>query len=157
MNFDYLAGFVDGKGSIALLCGASKRTDGRPRALCFRPALSISNNNRPILKTIQCFLGMGGIYGVKRSSPRARQGWSYMVTGQRILPILRELEPRLHIKQRQAELVIAFIERRQKLGTRRLTETDYEFVRQCRALNNRAPGHGAPYAPLPERLQETLW
>jgi len=157
MNWDYLAGFVDGEGSLSLNRGAAKRTGDRPRALCFRPCLGITNNNRQVLELIQCFLRDGAIYRCERSSVNARVGWRFVIMGNRLLPVLRELEPRLHIKQRQAELLIAFIERRKQLRTRRLTETDYEFVRQCRALNNRAPGHGAPHVPLPARLQATLW
>lgn len=144
MNWDYIAGFFDGEGSLSFSVG---KTNKEHRV--FRLFLSLSNNNYEVLEKAKSFLEMGTIHTKPSKNPNARTSHLFQVSGFKILPILKELLPRIIIKKQQVALAIAFIEHRQsgKL-TRTYTEEDVQFVAKMRKLNNRSPQKGHPITCL---------
>lgn len=157
MDWRYLAGFVDGEGSICLSRGGSYRYKNVPRVPTYRPWFAISNNHRGVLELIREFVGLGTIQNHPRSNPNAKPGYSFQVGGLCIEPVLRGLHPYLIIKKRQAEVALSFIERRRHQRTRPFTEEDYAFVEEMRRLNDRHPGRGAPIQPLPKPRHRAVY
>lgn len=135
MNWSYLAGLIDGEGSVMLNGGGY--LDGIPRALC--PSVAIYNNHRGVLEQAQGLMG-GHIY-----APRIREAGrnpSYQLILRSLNPVLltlRKLRPELIIKQPHADLVIGFCEHRLSLlgsgKDRRYGEIDFDFVLRMRVLN----------------------
>jgi len=146
MNWDYLAGFFDGEGSICFAAGKANKEH-----VVYRLAFTLSNNRREVLDLACAFLGFGRVYRRARKEGRHRPSWDYKATGHGLLPALRELEPRLLIKRPQVLLAIQFIEHRAAgARTRPYSEADYQFIQEMRRLNDRAPGKGKPLRKLPD-------
>lgn len=98
MNWDYLAGFIDGEGSIII----------KPP----RVRLYISNTNKNILKKICDFLECGRVCDVKRDNKpkwNKQYGWT-ICDHKECLRILKELRSRLIIKREKCLEAIKFIE-----------------------------------------------
>jgi hypothetical protein len=118
--------------------------------------IAASNNHRGVLEQIQAFVGFGSIQVHPRNTTTQKPAYALHLNGLRVLSVAKQLAPLLIIKQRQAEVMIAFIERRLVQKTRPFTDEDYAFVAEMRRLNDRAPGRGSPIVPLPtprERAQ----
>ena len=98
MNWDYIAGFVDGEGSI--LIPQNKRVK-----------ISIYNTNRESLEEIKNFIGYGTIRFVDRNPGKWKPSGIYSITNSRkiILPILEELKDRCIIKKEKINEAIEFI------------------------------------------------
>ena len=99
MNWDYLAGFLDGEGSIII----------RPP----RVRLYISNTNREVLDEIKELVKCGSVYEVnmenKNKKWKKQYGWT-ICFHQDVLRILKNLRKRLIIKKELCEKAIAYIE-----------------------------------------------
>ncbi len=71
MNWNYIAGFFDGEGSICQLkFGKHKRV---------RFYVSISNTDYKVLKEIQKFAKVGNVYKCTDRNPRWKPCWQYMI------------------------------------------------------------------------------
>lgn len=138
---EYLAGFVDGEGSIMIVKSGRPRADGVQ--VSFSATLMIANTHRQALEAIQ------GIYGGRIDSngkphnPKWKQGWSLIWKGPAAASLISALRPHLLIKREQADVALAFVEL-QKSSYRRLkSEADVEAANDCyrsiRALNARGP------------------
>jgi hypothetical protein len=144
LNWEYIAGFIDGEGSFSIASSSKKR-------VLYRAVLSVANNDRAILEQIREAFGFGKVYRHTRRNPRSREGWVFHATGNALLRgVLPILVPSLHVKRRQAECMLEFVERRLVERTRPMTEADIELVRRMQTLNDRAPGKGQPIKPLPK-------
>jgi len=98
MNWDYLAGFIDGEGSIII----------KPP----RVRLYISNTNKKVLEEIKDFLKCGSVFEVKRKIKenwKKQYGWTICLH-QDVLRILKNLNGKLIIKQKLCEEAIFYIE-----------------------------------------------
>lgn len=157
VNWSYLAGFIDGEGSICLSRGGSYRYKGVARVPTYRPLLAVSNNNRDVLRQILEFVGFGTLHVHPSRSPNARTGYVAYFSGLRIKSVLKNLVPHLIVKKRQAEVAIGFIERRESQRTRPFTDEDYAYVDTMRRLNDRVPTKGSPIQPLPAPRKRKPW
>ena len=150
MTAAYIAGFIDGEGSIGLTSHGRLRRDGRARGLTFRPVVTVYNKHRGVLESMRGYAKVGRLHVRVRN----RQEWSdahiWKVDGGRdVEQLLRLIAPHLVVKREQATLLLRFIERRREQHTRPYTETDYELVLALRKVNGRHPGHGSPMRDLP--------
>jgi hypothetical protein len=109
VSWEYLAGFVDGEGSI----GIHKSYHGR-KWVCLTPCFQVSNTNREILEALKEKVGFGTITQDKRTGKNWRPTYNYCVQGFKVKLILQQLLPYLQLKKKQAELVIRFIEIREQ-------------------------------------------
>ncbi len=98
MDWNYLAGFIDGEGSIIL----------KPP----RVRIYISNTNEPVLKKIKGFVGCGSVFEVKRKIKgnwKKQYGWT-IGSHKEVLGILKKIEPFLIIKKELCNKAILYIE-----------------------------------------------
>jgi len=129
MNWDYLAGFVDGEGTITFARGQTRAGNYK-----LQPRLLIGQKIKTPLVYIQDFLGVGHLL-------RQPGGlWVYQLDGLRkMLPVLKELQPRLLVKPEQCIVAIDYINCRLKelgRGTK-LDDHCLDLDVQMRNLNKR--------------------
>ena len=94
----YLAGFLDGEGSIMLY----RRGNGAAMRI------SISNTNRPVLEWCQRATSVGAIVVAPRSNPRHKTAMMWMVNSQPAASILEQVLPYLIVKHEQATVALEF-------------------------------------------------
>ena len=86
INWSYVAGFIDGEGSIVQY-GA---TDYR---------IAVPQTNEEVLRRIQEFSGVGNICQVKRRKTHWKESWIYCVARQEnVLFFLKSIYPYLIVK-----------------------------------------------------------
>ena len=96
MNWDYIAGFIDGEGSIII----------KPP----RIRIYISNNNKEILIAIQRFLKCGSIYKIKRTNKNWKEQFGWTICNHtHCLRILEELKDKLVVKKDKCNKAIRYI------------------------------------------------
>lgn len=99
MNWDYLAGFVDGEGSIII----------KPP----RVRIYIGNTNKQVLQEIKEFTNCGSVYDVNMTNKsekwKKQYGWT-ICFHQDVLRILKHLRTKLIIKKELCEKAINYIE-----------------------------------------------
>lgn len=104
MNWDYLAGFIDGEGSLCISYSRGRYT----------AHLDIGNTNKPVLDAIRDFLAQYDVKtGFTKIVPDGRtvdpkQAWAIHVSGKGIDYLLPILEPRLIVKQEQVRTLMKF-------------------------------------------------
>jgi len=99
MNWDYLAGFLDGEGSIII----------KPP----RVRLYISNTNKKILDEIRDFVRCGTVYEInmKNKSKKWNKQYGWAICFHKdVLRILKNLKGRLVVKRELCESAISYIE-----------------------------------------------
>jgi len=90
ISWQYIAGFVDGEGSIV----KTKRTVYR---------ILIPQTHEGVLKAIQGFTGMGFIFKGKTRKAHWKDNWVYVVAQQRqVLFFLKKIHPYLIVKRQLA-------------------------------------------------------
>lgn len=100
----YLAGLVDGEGTIGL---RHKFTKGsKPHQ--FHPALKIANTNLGLLRTVVEMSGNGIIF-VRRRPIGQKFCYDYSLCANQIRHVLPQIVPYLVAKKRQADLVLEFL------------------------------------------------
>ncbi|MDD5700313.1 MAG: LAGLIDADG family homing endonuclease [Candidatus Nanoarchaeia archaeon] len=104
MNWDYVAGFIDGEGSIII----------KPP----RVRLYISNTDKKALNRIEKFLKCGYTFEVKRKLKdnwKKQYGWT-ICDHNECLRILKNLRKKLIIKKEKCEEAIKYIENKRWIG-----------------------------------------
>ena len=95
----YLAGLIDGEGTITL--GRKHKGDNR------QLIVSISSTERPILEYVQRISGVGKITGKRIYEPRHAPGYTYCVTNRQALSLLSQVCAYLRsYKSRRCELIL---------------------------------------------------
>ena len=129
----YIAGIIDGEGSIYL---------GIQKKRLFIPAISISNNDEKMLQFCKETLRFGYISKRKCniSKNRPNHSWVHFI-GKRedIVRVLIQVRPFLITKQKQADLLFEYCVNRLEIR-QPYTERDYEIYRELRILNKRNQG-----------------
>src|SRR3989344_6569771 len=96
----YLAGVVDGEGTITL----TRRNVYRNRYL----ALSISNCELPLLEYVKSIIGVGKITTKRVYNPKHSDGYTYQVYSRQALDVLKVIVPFLRTyKRKRAKLVLS--------------------------------------------------
>jgi len=139
--YSYLAGFFDGEGSIHIRIATKKNKKGSHSN---HIRMSISNNNRKVLKFLISGIGFGHITE-RRRKHKKRSGekfkinpCSLIITGSKAKDLLKKILPFLIIKKEQARLCLKYPILKQgckpseKIKTRRL-----ELRRKVHILNMR--------------------
>jgi len=145
----YIAGFIDGEGSISI-----KRWKSKPsHQESWGTHIQITSVERNILEYISKKAGQGKIIKIKLSNYRGRENqrdyYKIAISSRRAVILLKAILPYLKIKQRQAEIAIEF----QKLigydwpkkgvpkGTTYIPKENLErrwaLWKECRMLNSR--------------------
>ncbi len=130
---EYLAGFIDGEGSIALYKHKDKRVQ---KGYTLHPRFEINNTNEAILKAIQ--KEIGGKIRIKSNQKNCKivKVIDFQDYNQ-IRNILEILLPILVIKKEQAKLMIEFCNSRIKSNGKRYSKRDYEIAEIFSTINKR--------------------
>ena len=106
----YLAGFIDGEGTISIL--RNNRSEKRKRDIEYRPYLSVSNTNKEVLDWIVSVSGVGKVYREKVASKACKNPtrgfWKYYLMGTNAIAFANLLLPYLRIKRLQAEILLNY-------------------------------------------------
>ena len=143
ITLGYLAGLVDGEGSVLFSCGKSIRrgAQGRElRVIQYQPRLQISNCNEELLLLVRAFVGAGRVHPNPRRNVSHKIGYQYHLSGTELGPLLKQLVPRLILKERQARLVLVWIEDRRRAGSRPYSDADLDIIEMVKALNAKGSG-----------------
>ena len=100
----YLAGFVDGEGSVMITKSRSRKSG----CVQYRARLTVSNTDRGILEEICRDFG-GTIHKVGRGKSTWKPGYMLVFTDGLIPSLLSVLRPHLRLKRRQAAVQLEFI------------------------------------------------
>ncbi len=139
----YLAGIIDGEGWIGL--AKSRSTDTRS-GYTLAPQISIHMVGKDSIDYVDNVFRQVGLPSY-RLHLRASSRWS--VRGfKRVVPVLEALSPYLHIKHRQAELVLEYHVLRKQRSYHRSepSEREWEILGEIRALNTKGKNPQRLYA-----------
>lgn len=138
----WMAGFIDGEGSIGLNREYDKRKG--VRYFTYRPALQIVNTNEESIRRFYDYVGIGDLRMIDRISRNKTHQANYryvLRSREPLLKFLKEIYPYLLIKKRRAKLLIEYIENRlSNPGRGRYnpkTERDNEIWGELMLLNLR--------------------
>ena len=143
----YLAGIIDGEGSIAL----TKKHKGKMPS----PQLNVSNNNLELLEYIQNITNCGYIREKKRSKPHHNQSYHWQIQSVgHILRILDDVKGYLRVKKPQASLILKHYKEatpRNGRYTPELLEKKNNLVKAMQDLN-----HGKSKSSIIRRAPYTM-
>jgi hypothetical protein len=123
----WLAGFVDGEGTIAL-----NIREGHGLV----PKFQIANTDKDVLLTIKEMLYCGGVSPSKRSDTTKRECWTFSSqTMDDIEYILDLILPYLRVKKTQAEILLIFLD--EHIWRAKTTEIEMEMFWKLRELNKK--------------------
>lgn len=123
----YLAGLLDGEGSISVLL---RKTDK-----AFNTEVVVSNTNLKIIELFNPLLPSHNREQQFRNCKKLTR-IAYRKHAD-ILFVLERLLPYMALKKRQAELMIAFCKSRLSIKKRQYTEDERRWVAEIRLLNKR--------------------
>ena len=95
----YIAGILDGEGSVLLDKGGS---------ITYHVRVKVYNTFPGIVEWIALTIGHGNIHKRKKYSDDHKQGWEWCITGRRAIDLLKQLYPYLKIKKLQAEVAFEY-------------------------------------------------
>lgn len=136
----YIAGLVDGEGTIGFNRVPSPH--GKHR-LTWVGRVSIINTHLETLEWVQSVVGFGSIQS-RKSSAKWKMCYQVSWVSRQSRALLPILLPYLRIKRKQAELVLAYLQRQYHAGLKRgLPLAEWEarsrIASQVYALNRRGP------------------
>lgn len=125
----YLAGLIDGEGSIMIL----------PRGTSISVKLTIANTYLPALEWVRQITGVGAVNDSRPATDRHRAGYIFHVNSEAAESILRQVRPYLRIKHEQADICIDAQERLREPALKADRTWQNEYCERVRALNQRGP------------------
>ncbi len=128
----YVAGLVDGEGSVTL---SRKHSNETPS-----PEVSIANNSLHLLDWVKNIVGAGKITSKSKNKVYHAQSYTWSVRDNKAICFLNEIKKYLIVKRQQAELIT----KKYKVCTPRngkyspeMLRKKLELVAQIRKLNQR--------------------
>lgn len=125
----YLAGIIDGEGSIIL---------GKSR-LAINLHVSVTNTSRALLEWVEKTTAVGAICDQRAETAVSRRTYFWRCNADAALSLLRQLLPRLVVKRAQAELAISFQERLRDPALKADRSWQLELMTSMRSMNRRGP------------------
>lgn len=133
----YLAGAIDGEGTICITKVRGNVKYGR-----LYPIVSIVNTDRHMLEICQKYLHGLGRVGIHTRNYEGRKSIYYLKLSKfsHVIRVLREIAPYLVVKQKQAKLMLEFLEIRNYRPHPRTAEgvtgREWEIYREMKQLNH---------------------
>lgn len=128
----YLAGLVDGEGTVTL---SRKHSNETPS-----PEVSIANNSLQLLGWVKNVVGTGKITSKRKNKPHHAQSYTWSIRDNKVISFLDEIKNYLIVKKQQAKLITkkykACTPRNGKY-TPEMLERKLQLVAQIRKLNQR--------------------
>ncbi len=129
----YIAGFVDGEGSIMINCYKPKHKERK----AFRGRFEVANTNKPIIEYIKNRFDLGEIRQYKKRSLKHKQAYYFQIGKQQeIIKALEQILPYLKIKQEQAKILIEWCKLRRS-SRRNYTTYEMCLAKKIQKLNIR--------------------
>jgi hypothetical protein len=125
----WLAGFIDGEGSVILYM--------RRDSVALR--LVGANSYRPALEHAVSICGCGFIMTKPNRNPKHKPGHMWVASGEAAESLLRQMLPHFQIKHEQARLGIDFQERLRTPALKADRSWQLEYRARMQALNRRGP------------------
>ena len=100
----YIAGFIDGEGSIGLRACHSSRGYTYDSYLI---RIKVAQTNEDVLQWIKTMTGVGSVRQ-RKDVPGYRRAWEWYLAGRNALKVLHEIYPYLRVKRIQAEIAFEF-------------------------------------------------
>ena len=125
----YLAGFIDGEGSITMIHGINNG---------YSPFIAITNTNKAIIEWVQKRVGRGKIHAYEAWKEGQKPYYTWRIYNRQALELAKELLPYLKIKRVQAQLLIDYYEGFELNKQNQLANPDSsKIMGKFRALNQR--------------------
>lgn len=102
----YIAGLFDGEGHVTIGTHQDKRRPGN--APQHTLALVVTNTDRAVIEWLRDALGCGHVNTHHRAMRDVKTCYRFILSSDNAAQLLSAMLPYLHIKRRQAELMIAF-------------------------------------------------
>jgi LAGLIDADG-like domain len=125
----YLAGIIDGEGSVILYM--------RRDVVALR--VTVANTSRPLLERIQAATGIGDVHQQRAESATHRASFSWRCNAEAAESLLAQLRPFLFLKTAQADLAFATQARLRDPAQKADRSWHLLACEQMRALNRRGP------------------
>ena len=106
----YIAGFLDGEGTISIIRVKRKDRVRTYKNPYFRPIVVINNTNREVLEWIAAVFGVGKIDIAHKQTDKRKTCYRWIVGNRVAINIARALHPYLRIKRLQAEILFEYEE-----------------------------------------------
>lgn len=126
----YIAGLVDGEGSVML-------TERKAGTVHLRVA--VSNTFKPVLEWLGEITGIGSVYRHEPNKSNHKVGWSWRCHSNGAEELLRQIRPFLRIKPFQADLAINFHERLRNPEFKADRSWQAEWMSTMKRMNKRGP------------------
>lgn len=149
VSAEWLAGFMDGEGTISLTTRRSRNGRRRPY---WEPVVSLVNTNQGVMASIFAQWG-GSISNTLRAPsrpPNHRVCYHIKWYGSAAMYLIESIRPYLLMKQQQADLVHEFMTRVSKMpptGRRGLSDEEFEWRKETavkvQLLNAKGVSNGA--------------
>lgn len=124
----YLAGLIDGEGSIAVSrTKTSSSAKACKRGFAYRASVTITMTDLAVLEWAKRTAGVGNICVKKARSPNHKQAWSWTVWSIEAATLLAQILPFLKVKAEQAENLIEFQGAMRQPGSKGLTDDEWSL------------------------------
>jgi hypothetical protein len=129
----YIAGFIDGEGTVSLKKNGMKW----PTVL---PYILVTNTNLAILEWIKLTLDCGGdIYRKRSTSEKWKEAYVLRYNTCDTRKVLPLICPYLKLKLKQAELIFEFEKIGSVFGNKEKADLKWNYLKQVQELNKRGP------------------
>jgi hypothetical protein len=132
----YIAGIIDGEGTITVTIEAYGRPYCKNKRPYLRPLLEVANNSKEIIEKLKTLLG--GSYSEKTYQYKGikKPNYEWIVSGvPRSLAILREIAPHLIQKKKVAYALMEFCESRIRNFRQPHSETEVNLANEIRNMS----------------------
>lgn len=126
----YIAGFIDGEGSITLV----KRPSGTVTLRVFA-----SNCHKETLEWLKTTTGVGSVTPHQRGNAKHAPSWYWNCAANAAETLLRQIRPYMHIKTAHADVVLELRDKLKDPAYRADKEWQAEYHERLRLLNRRGP------------------
>ena len=123
----YIAGFLDGEGSIMIL----------PRARSINVRVTVTNCVRSILDWLVNVTEVGAVGAKPSKNNNARQSYHYVCNAEAALTLLQQVRPYLRVKTEQADLAITAHAQLSDPTLKADLSWQKEYVEKMKTLNKR--------------------
>ena len=107
--YPYLAGFLDGEGSITVLYNRHRKNSSGNEKFTVLPCVMVFNTHLGVIQYVYSQLGFGDIRVRPRAKPQHRTPYSWGVHNhEQIISVLQPLLPFLIVKIEQAKLMMEY-------------------------------------------------
>ena len=123
----YLAGIIDGEGSIGIQVSSRRSPTESPRYFAY---LMVSQSDKEFLERLQKKWGVGGVYGHQNASPRnslSRTSYKWGMQSKQAAFVLEAVLPYLVMKKPQAGGALEPERSQRSVGGTRLSTSDLEY------------------------------